>query len=417
LPDAWDSVCSAQIEFQALQLRANEALERIRESLRHSQVPNASAEVRQIIGGNPHDKAAEIAAHSLCEAIHTATDWNEAREATLGEISRRAAVATVSSVSDAIVDIETYPASEISSEGQLAAGLQGALATYTPQRIDEETSADIAEQEKAAHAKIAHPPPAPSRDATASIKETSTSRLNHAKDALAAIIALLEPYGSTGGYYTLYSASAALMANIKATALANVSENRFFVVIPEDCSGLYGASRTTTITVNRSPNVANSVTVTCSAREFPSIGYAFSALPQRQYSAVPANSNLPQPPSGSPTPAPATVQQTSYSDIRPMPIVLLNVRFAAEEPGDNGYYGSSGVSVNSSPASTTLDYLGGISYSLGRSLIATAGVELGPTTILAPGYNIGDPIAANGSPPTVTRLRSAIFLAITYGSH
>jgi hypothetical protein len=311
-----------------------------------------------------------------------------------GQRSDQYAGATVTSVNAAISRMVSFPSQEVSDESGQLQTLQGSVQSYTADRVVTDLQ-------------LAGP----------RAKDTAQIKLDSATFALNKLQGDLQQYTANGSYTAAYAAAIQQMLNLRSTVLSNVSYSRFYATVPENCTNLFGGGRSTLVTITRYDNVANSVTVNCPTRVFGSVGYAFSGLPQHTFTAVASNNTLPQAPAGSPTPPPATIQETSFSDVRPMPVVLLNVRFNPEEPGDNGIYASFGVSVNSSPQSNTIDYFAGVSYSLARSLILTGGVTLAPTTALAPGYNIGDPIASNGMPPTVTRLKSAVFLAISYGAH
>jgi hypothetical protein len=245
-----------------------------------------------------------------------------------------------------------------------------------------------------------------------------TQRLALAQSELSGINTALSTYIPTATWPTALQAAVKQLQALQATVLSNVSVSRFFVEIPEDCNGLYGAARTTTITVQRYDNEKNSVVVTCASRVFTTGGFAFGFIPQRTYTAVAANPAVPQAPPGSPTPPPAMIEEGAVSDIRPIPVVLLNVRFApGEGPIDNDFYLSFGVSVNSGPQTTTLDYLAGLSYSISRQMVITGGIQLGPENTLLPGVATGQGIAVNTQPQTITRMRLGPFVAITYGPH
>lgn len=382
IPTAYRSVCSAQIEYLALQARADDVIKAL-QSLKLATDDGAATAKNKIdtLINPPNSMGANPAA---CPQDDTSV------QAVAQRSDPTAVGATVASVNAAISRMQSFPSGEVTDESGQLLTLQGGVQSRTADALAKDLGISV---------------------------PAAKQRLDNAAANLNALQSDLQPFTANGSYTTAYAAALQQMLNLRATVLSNVSYSRFYAAVAENCTNLFGAGRSTLVTITRYDNVANSVTVNCPTRVFGSVGYAFSGLQQHTFTAVAANGALPQAPSGSPSPPAATIQETTYSDVRPMPVVLLNVRFNPEEPGDNGIYASFGVSVNSSPQSNTIDYFGGVSYSLARSLIVTGGVTLAPTTALAPGYNKGDPIAANGTPPTVTRLKSAVFIAISYGAH
>jgi hypothetical protein len=190
----------------------------------------------------------------------------------------------------------------------------------------------------------------------------------------------------------------------------------FYSLKTEGCADLSDSSKQTTIEIDVGSD-SSQVTVECSSRVFVSSGFAFSSLPQRTYSAVVQNQLRGTSPTAAaaPTPAPyAVIVDTNVSQIRPIPSVLANVRLSdAPKP----LFGSFGVTLSSSSTASVFDYLGGLSYSLDRTMTLTGGVHLGQVTELASGYQLGDLIAPGSAPQTTTRLKTGFFMGITFGNH
>jgi hypothetical protein len=476
IQSGWESICTAQIDYLALQRQADEMLSR--DSLGTVQDRlSADKDFERLIGPNLASQPDE----QLCSPRGSMI-------AIRGTESGPSTMVSVATTSATISRVKPYPISALANEAQELSDVLAALKAFTASRIDAETKADessvLAECSLASlanpnqplsalqaavkadkaksdaalkSAQSATPTNAPQlitklvsalqkysqdnnelaalttalNNANADLCQNLTAdyntnnvgtggqaKLNKANADAAALQARLATYGASSAYAGAYATAVSQLQTLQAVVLSNVNVGRFYVTVPEDCTDLFGGSRSTTITVQRSPGQQNSIIVDCPSRVFTSEGFAFSFIPQGTYAAVASNSAIPQAPSGSPTPPPATVEQTAYSDVRPIPVVLLNVRFSAPEPNDNGLYMSFGISLNSSSISTQLDYLAGLSYSLSRSLIFTAGASISPQNVLLPGYQVGQPIAAGGgSPPTTTHTRIAPFLAITYGAH
>lgn len=429
---AYQTVCTAQLEYIALQRRADDVIDELHYASAADRV-SARAELANLLGGKPGDQPA------------TPSCGGPGRFDAPRPGLQRYRYATVASATAAIQRIVPYPADALQHEQSALDELKGALKAYDPSRVQSDLKIDaskiqtknILNCENTAHPKQKKltalpdkltPKCNPLLDAGKDIKDkidteiTKTTapakqHLDTVTGELTTIGATLATYAPTAPWPTLLTGSVKQLQSLQSTVLANVGVSRFYVEIPEECNGLYGNGRTTTITVQRYANEANSVVVDCPSRVFSTAGFAFGFQPQRTFTAAGTNQAFPQAPPGSPTPPPATIQEGSVSDVRPVPVVLLNVRFQpAEGPIDNDFYLSFGVSVNSGPQTTTLDYLAGLSYSLSRQLLVTGGMQLGPENSLL-GAKIGDPIPLGTSPQTVTRNRLRPFIAITYGPH
>jgi len=195
------------------------------------------------------------------------------------------------------------------------------------------------------------------------------------------------------------------------------------------CRFLQGGSSSNTVTLTLSPlaNVAagnptdttgveiSTAEVRCLGQVAVSAGFVFSSLPQRSFQAVAANATLPAPPAGAPTPPPATVQEQSSASVRAIPFAFVHV--SPTRCSENCLFISFGAGINSGSSSgaSTVDFAGGLTWSLLRYMYVTGGVHLGQRTDLAPGYTLGGPIAAGATVPTVTRTRTGYFLGVTFG--
>ena len=455
---SWGSVCTAQLEFLALQARSDVVIESL-----HFGTPVDRVHARQVLssllGGKPDDEPSSPS----CAAANRVNP-------TSPPPARRYRYATVASANAAINRIRPFPKDAIGSEQTALNSLQGSLKAYDAGKINIEAATDadqhflecanpLIKQSNPKAAITAKPPLG--EDGRKAAFETFKAAVNNnaavikkcedpvaretqiaenpglngahrfavADAELKGLATQLTAYAPTASYPMAIGNAISQLTMLQGLVLANVGVSRFFVEIPEECNGLYGNTRTTTITVQRYATEHNSVVIDCPPRVFTSGGFAFGWQAQRFYTPAPINSALPQAPPGSPTPPPATIQQLTTFDARPVPVVLLNVRFTpAEGPIDNDFYLSVGVSLGSVGGTTTantalsgltipLDFLAGVSYSLSRQLLVTGGMMLGPETSIAPGYNIGDPIPLNGTIPTVTRTRAKPFLAITYAPH
>jgi hypothetical protein len=192
-----------------------------------------------------------------------------------------------------------------------------------------------------------------------------------------------------------------------------------------DCAGLGigGDAVTITLTLTTIATPAQSVVsnaeVDCLSRIAVSGGFIFSGLPQRTFAAQATNSALPAPPAGAATPPPATVEESVSSSIRPVPFAFVHYglsRVCAEQC----LFVSFGAGANSGGASgaTAVDFATGLTYGLSRYLFLTGGVHLGQVTELTSGYTVGGPITSGTTTvPTKTRMRTAAFIGITFGSH
>ncbi len=248
-------------------------------------------------------------------------------------------------------------------------------------------------------------------------RPSAHARKQQALARIAAITDSLKPYtGADASYPKLYNAAVTQMLYVRAILLNNVGLSRFFVKVNERCEGLYGAEAKTTITVQRTETEQNSIVIDCPSRAFTSFGFAFETIPQPTYGSIASNSALPPGPPGGATPAPSTVQVTSKSDLRTVPVVMFNVLLSKSEHGDSGWFGSFGIGLQqgANMGITTTDYLAGFSYSVTRSLIATLGFALGQQQETLPGFQENAPLGS-GSPLTRTRARVVPFLAVTYG--
>jgi hypothetical protein len=183
------------------------------------------------------------------------------------------------------------------------------------------------------------------------------------------------------------------------------------------CGALLGGSSTSVVTLTLTSRAsatdtqASDVTVLCLGRVAVSGGFIFSSLAQQAFVAQPTNSALPSPP-----PAMATIQLSSSSSIRAIPIAFVHVS-PSESCGEQCFFLSFGAGFNTgaSTTGTTVDFAGGVTYSLARYVFITTGANLGQVNQLAPGYHIGDPIAAGAQVPTVTRTQTGFFVGITFG--
>ncbi len=441
---AYEAVCAAQLEFLALQARTDRVLA---DSYFWNEETRKFAErhlLRLISDGGG-------AAQASCSATDTG------RRAMYGLHSD---VATVNSARAAIDRIKGFPTDAVNDENTLAGNLTKSVTGETDPEIDEQARED-ANALAAAKSKCKKPDPALAQKATtlatkaskpgskqtqlksqaANAKQVAAkadaayeaclaavpsyserrpnghNRKQQALARLAAITDSLKPYtGSDASYPKLYNTAVTQMLYVRAVLLNNVGLSRFFVRVNERCEGLYGAQAKTTITVQRTETEQNSVVIDCPSRAFTSFGFAFETIPQPAYSSVPSNSALPPGPPGGATPAANTVQVTSKSDLRTVPVVMFNVLLTKGEHGDSGWFGSFGIGLQQAANTgiTTTDYFAGFSYSITRSLVATLGFALGQQQETLPGFEENAPLGS-GSPPTRIRTRVVPFLSVTYG--
>jgi len=191
-----------------------------------------------------------------------------------------------------------------------------------------------------------------------------------------------------------------------------------------NCGGLLAGSSSTVVTLTLTSRTdskttkLDDVTVQCLSRIAVTGGFIFSSLPQRTFTAIGANSALPSPAPGAPTPPPATIQQSVSSSVRPVPFAFVNVSMS-QRCLEHCWFASFGAGVNSGSASgsTTVDFATGATYSLFRYLFLSVGAHLGQVNYLANGYSPNGPIAAGATVPTLTRSQIGAFLGITFGSH
>ena len=458
---SWESVCSAQLEFLALQARSDSVLENLHFGTPVDRV-HARDVISKLLGGKPDDEPANPSC-AAADRLHMAPGAAN---------QRRYRYATVASANAAINRIRPFPKDALANEQTALTGLQGALKTYTAAKVDQDVAALTDQQWEACANKVIAknsgtpiddklPLPLNEADRKKAKKSfddvlrgakakdpcgdpqqraallaanpvyNGARRFNLADSEVKGLAAQLAAYAPAAPYTTAVASAIDQLTMLQGLVLANVGVSRFFVEIPEECNGLYGNTRTTTITVQRFANEKNSVVIECPPRVFTTTGFAFGGQAQRFYTPAPTNTALPQAPPGAPPPPAATIQAQNTYDARPVPVVMLNVRFTpAEGPIDNDFYLSFGVSLaqvggnatTSAPSiipglTIPLDFLAGVSYSLSRQILVTGGVMFGPEQSLAPGFNVGDPIGTSGTISTVTRNRAKPFLAITYGPH
>jgi hypothetical protein len=426
---AYESICAAQLEYLALEARADRIL---------STTPLDTDKRRQ----NAVRRIAELQGDSRGQ-LQAACSKTEATQRTIYGI--RMDSATVRSAQDAIKRARPFPSDAIAAEGKQADDITTQLGAYSVEKVDKETDQDILafyECNRRAKAKLA---PAVSRqkantknNAAKTTAETARSavcknpksqqtvarsgsfRIDQAKARLASIKATLQLYAPTAPYPTQFNAALAQLYYLRAAVLSDVGVNRFFVKVDENCRGLYGAQGKTTITVSRTPGENNSIIVDCPSRAFASFGFAFEYLPQQTVGAVGANTALAQPPPNGATPPPYTLQATTSSDVREVPVVLFHVLMTQTEKGDSGWFATFGVGFSTIPPATTLgltDYFVGASYSMSRQLVGTLGFAYGHQQVLYPGYRVNDPLGSQTVVVPQDRARIIPFLSVTYGQH
>ena len=167
-----------------------------------------------------------------------------------------------------------------------------------------------------------------------------------------------------------------------------------------DCGFAFSRTKDTVVTLTRidlTPGLSNptaqtvlTVTVECTSPFSLSAGVAFSTIPDNEFAVAPTPGTV-----GTSNPT-NTIYQTSASRFHPLPLAMVNARFA--EPNEHvAFYGSFGIAANirdQSAGGSTAEYLMGPSVGLFRTMIFTAGVHLGSRASVGQGYTV------NGTAPT-----------------
>jgi hypothetical protein len=195
--------------------------------------------------------------------------------------------------------------------------------------------------------------------------------------------------------------------------LVNLTPSRFHFADHEGCRGVNGSRRERTYTLQLDATQITSITIVCESRIFLSGGIGFSSLSQGSYTTLPDTHYASPAPAAAPTGV-GVIQEVATSDIRPIPVTLVNYRLlGVGQQGEQALYTSFGLGLASSQQSTFFDYIGGISYGMSKAALVTVGAHLGQQNVLEPGYSVGQSVT--GSAPQTTRNRLGWIVVFSYG--